>query len=389
MIAMPSRRMSSRLRNKVAVVSDGCFKLVCGREARIGLLSVVLGLCLALSMSKLFGPKLSRELHGARRTPPVLTPRVPAEHVQQQRKPQSSSLSLADHVKWKCQTLKKWSPGYSSFNTGLYENILVNDKHKVLYCPVPKVACSNWKRVMLALSGDVSGVSDPLSVSLHDVHFKYQSKLRTLGAHYTKGQTLLRFRKYFKFMVVRHPLERLVSAWRDKFRRTDSPDAIALRKRYVEIVLRKMRYKNRWLSADLLAKLVKQDGWKPTVTFSEFLQLVLDPDADDVHWQSYDDLCHPCHVRYDFISNYDSLEADASYVLGRVHARHIQFPKRDRSAAYRKPSTDLRYVKRHFAHVPASVLERIHEKYRTDFELFNFSLPPFLKKKISNTRKHR
>ena len=33
----------------------------------------------------------------------------------------------------------------------LLGHLIVNDKYKVIYCYIPKVACSQWKRVFLAL----------------------------------------------------------------------------------------------------------------------------------------------------------------------------------------------------------------------------------------------
>ncbi|XP_011806242.1 PREDICTED: carbohydrate sulfotransferase 13, partial [Colobus angolensis palliatus] len=40
-------------------------------------------------------------------------------------------------------------------------HVLVDDAHGLLYCYVPKVACTNWKRVLLALSGQTRGDPRP------------------------------------------------------------------------------------------------------------------------------------------------------------------------------------------------------------------------------------
>ncbi|KYO28346.1 carbohydrate sulfotransferase 14 [Alligator mississippiensis] len=42
------------------------------------------------------------------------------------------------------------------------KHILVSDKYRFLYCYVPKVACSNWKRILKVLDG-----------ALESVHVKY------------------------------------------------------------------------------------------------------------------------------------------------------------------------------------------------------------------------
>ncbi|EFB23448.1 hypothetical protein PANDA_012234, partial [Ailuropoda melanoleuca] len=47
-------------------------------------------------------------------------------------------------------------------------HVLVDDAHGLLYCYVPKVACTNWKRVLLALSGHARG--DPHAIPAHEAH---------------------------------------------------------------------------------------------------------------------------------------------------------------------------------------------------------------------------
>ena len=49
-----------------------------------------------------------------------------------------------------------------------YAPIIVNDEYKVIFCYIPKVACSQWKRVFLALDNrtDVDDVHN-------DKHYKF------------------------------------------------------------------------------------------------------------------------------------------------------------------------------------------------------------------------
>ncbi|KAK3755476.1 hypothetical protein QZH41_005970, partial [Actinostola sp. cb2023] len=87
------------------------------------------------------------------------------------------------------------------------DHILVNDEHGVLYCYVPKVACSNWKRVMAVLDGKANS-TDEIGQVPHST-FKRLSR-------YPPAEIQYRLENYYKFMFAREPLQRVVSAYKDK-----------------------------------------------------------------------------------------------------------------------------------------------------------------------------
>ena len=84
--------------------------------------------------------------------------------------------------------------------------VIVNDEYKVIFCYIPKVACSQWKLVFLALDNrtDVDNVHD-------NKHYKF------LFNDYSDEDIKVRLKSYFKFLFVREPLERLLSAYNNKF----------------------------------------------------------------------------------------------------------------------------------------------------------------------------
>ena len=98
-----------------------------------------------------------------------------------------------------------------------YTNVAVDDKHKLLYCYVPKVGCTSWK-VKLSLMSDKAGGAvlntHPSPVDTRGGLAKYSIKMLST---YTPEQIKFRLENYFKFIFVRHPMERLVSSYRSKF----------------------------------------------------------------------------------------------------------------------------------------------------------------------------
>ena len=45
------------------------------------------------------------------------------------------------------------------------------------------------------------------------------------------------------------------------------------------------------------------------------------------HWETYDKLCHPCGIHYDFIGRFENLETEARYVLEISRLiKNVSFP---------------------------------------------------------------
>ena len=104
-----------------------------------------------------------------------------------------------------------------------WDDFLVDDRLRYIYCKVEKVACTTWKRTLLWLTGNFTSqqAANLDFFRVHNKQFLY-SYLRPLSA-YTSQEIRDRLDSYFKFMFVRDPLERLVSAFRDKMFSDDEP----------------------------------------------------------------------------------------------------------------------------------------------------------------------
>nr|XP_056720157.1 carbohydrate sulfotransferase 14 [Euleptes europaea] len=228
------------------------------------------------------------------------------------------------------------------------KHILVSDKHRFLYCYVPKVACSNWKRILKVLDGVLENVDVKLKMD-HKRDLVFLSDLKPEEIRY-------RLKHYFKFIFVRDPMERLLSAYRNKFGEIKDYQL----KYGVEIVKRYRKNPGKTTGDD--------------VTFSEFLRYLLDEDVEKMneHWMPIYNLCQPCAVRYDFIGSYERLNEDASYVLERVQApSFIRFPERQSWYNPVTPQT-LHY---YLCNTPRGLIKELLPKYILDFSLFAYPLP--------------
>jgi hypothetical protein len=99
-----------------------------------------------------------------------------------------------------------------------WSDLYVDDKKRYVYCKVEKVACTSWKRVLMTITGKMGSNKSPEKLNFNFVHVRADEYIRELSSYKPK-EIEFRLKNYYKFMFVREPLERLVSAYRDKMKR--------------------------------------------------------------------------------------------------------------------------------------------------------------------------
>ncbi|KAF4077807.1 hypothetical protein AMELA_G00192320 [Ameiurus melas] len=242
-------------------------------------------------------------------------------------------------------------------------HLLVDDRHGLLYCYVPKVACTNWKRTMMVLTGD-GRYRDPLAIPANEAHAP--GRLRSLS-EYSTAEINRRLRTYLKFIFVRDPFERLVSAYRNKFTRSYNT---AFHKRYGTKIVRRHR-------ANPQPEALEKGS---DVSFEEFVYYLVDPRTQreepfNEHWERAHTLCHPCLIHYDVVGKYESLAQDSRYVLKLAGAEaEVEFP-----ASSKSTRTTESMAAKFFNNISPFYQKKLYNLYRMDFLLFNYSTPTYLK----------
>lgn len=257
------------------------------------------------------------------------------------------------------------------------DHLIVDDTHQIIYCYVPKVACTNWKRVMVVLSQSLVSPSsgkpytEPQDVpadmvhnsSIHLTFAKFWRHYGSLSRHLMA----LKLQHYTKFLFVRDPFVRLISAYRNKFERANED----FYRQFGSVMLR--RYSNTTGNVPETAADAFAAGVRPT--FQQFITYLLDADTEkeaafNEHWRQVYRLCHPCQVQYDFVGHLETLEADSEQLLRILGVdQWIHFPTgaRNRTAAS--------WERDWFAHIPMAMREELYKLYRPDFELFGYPKP--------------
>ena len=182
------------------------------------------------------------------------------------------------------------------------KHYLLDDKHHLVYCFVPKNACSFWKRVFSILDGKHKGsaVFNLSSVAIHT-----SRAFDRLGGDRSFIELYHFLQSSKKIMFVRDPYERLFSGYIDKL---FSP--CSMTREEVKVIR-------------LFRENETNTACQPGVSFTEFLQYVTNQRSVGVnpHFGRQYPACLPCHVDYDYIGKLETFQQDAEYIL--KEAAHI------------------------------------------------------------------
>jgi len=174
----------------------------------------------------------------------------------------------------------------------------VDERHRIVYVETPKVACTSIKFLLRGLDE-----YKPLrflsyshaSTAPQRIHDRNQMPLPPISAFSrARQQSILNDPGWFRFCVVRHPYDRVFSAWRDKIF-------------FVEPGYEKYQ----------------SDKTKKYVEFTDFVTKVLaeDPYHCDVHWRLQVSLLLPDFINYTRIyeiSDVSSIPADLQAHLATI-----------------------------------------------------------------------
>ncbi len=236
----------------------------------------------------------------------------------------------------------------------LYWPLLTDDKHRVIYCVIPKAGCTSFK-TMMANQTQRLRVETRLDVN-------NDRMLDSIGLHYLSEyppeMIKHRLQNYTKVMLVRHPFDRLMSAYKDKF---------------VDKQMFSEMYQ-RFITDTLGQDAVMQNG-QVRISLEQFLKLVscgYHEGFRNHHWESYMDLCLPCHVHYDYILKIETLESDSQEALPlflnegqtSVTLPHLN----DRRPFVEKFDS----VSKAFGEVDPVMIQDLMRIYKADFGLFGY-----------------
>ncbi|XP_039259764.2 carbohydrate sulfotransferase 9-like [Styela clava] len=233
--------------------------------------------------------------------------------------------------------------------------LFFSDKYKLIACQIPKVGCTNFKKVLLVAEGLVNN-TNPKELSGHVTHdiANRVLQLKNLG---DVTEIKRRLNNYYKVVMVRDPLHRVLSAYRNKF---EAPD-----NKYYSKIAREIHL---FLSKSNFLK--EKSSYKLSfVEFVKYLNSGDDTYIDDPHWDHYYKLCSPCAIKYNFIAKLETVDDDMNYVMQTVGIQNITYPQ---NYPVSQRTTDEK-VSKYFKGL-SNITKNLISRYKNDYELFGYSL---------------
>lgn len=112
-------------------------------------------------------------------------------------------LSTQDSMRWLTDRSSHFSPS-------------VDEKHKLVLCTIAKSACTAWRKFARRLAGQENwDTADERYTHNYGGKSSGLTYLNQLGEQ--AASALMKREDYFKLVVVRNPVTRILSAWKDKY----------------------------------------------------------------------------------------------------------------------------------------------------------------------------
>ena len=231
------------------------------------------------------------------------------------------------------------------------------------------------------------------SLSFQQAHDLLTAKTESYSKSINHGIPL------FRILHVRHPFQRIYSAWSDKFVSCrENTVTQTFYKQFWQYEKSILRFDDKNYSEQEISLIFKRQN-NVTIPFRDFVKWLIDNDSNykaNPHWRPMYQLTSPCLVEYDFISHLETIEADFEFVLEKLGISGMfEFPHGNEKASEKRPSVrnkrntmsleQGRYDKilktaRLYKKMDLTkeMIYKLYDLYKLDFELFGYDFEYFI-----------
>lgn len=284
----------------------------------------------------------------------------------------------------KCEESRNIQTDWSGFHPAMFYPLTTLS---FVWCPVYKAASSHWMGHFLHLANK----SEAEMSELRDRHPNAPAAQgREVAPRLTHSQLrdLTKVDGFRGLLIVRHPFDRLVSAFRDKLERCHRPDCkldndwyyqtygkeMVARQREGAIVRFGQEYFNKRNNFGAVEAHTTHGRVAELPSWWEFVQYLLSfPSTDryDEHWRPVSLHCSPCNFPFTHIIHFESLQAEERLFLKEFGKKETgNLSRRENAAGSQLSSEDL--VSKYFSLLDDDDIYGLYKIYKEDFHLFGY-----------------
>lgn len=173
---------------------------------------------------------------------------------------------------------------------------------------------------------------------------------------------------YYKFVIIRHPLERLVSGFRNKIEPPFNDMSVQF-PNYIKLTILQ-----RYRTAEFEKWMDSKTKHNLSVTFKEFVLYYVNSDLTKInpHLKPVIHTCHPCRVRYNFYGNFRTYSQDALMAMQRLNIDSKYYRNKSLHSSSQQTSS---YLGQYYDQLSDALKVRLYSKLRQELKFYYMLYP--------------
>ena len=170
-------------------------------------------------------------------------------------------------------------------------------------------------------------------------------------------------------MTVRHPFERILSAYRDKFVYNNMKGEELFYNEYGKNIITSYRKET-----------PENSLYLQVPTFKEFVRYLIDVNFTeyDNHWMPYFVFCTPCHVHYSYIAKTETINDDSLYIKQVLQSLGMTISEQEEEeATMNRLNKAHELTEEDYSNIPKSMIQSLYKKYEIDFLMFGYEMESY------------
>jgi len=303
-----------------------------------------------------------------------------------------SSSSITDQASFQSLLLSRTTlldhhcRGRSSRGVVRSSYLYVLESRSLVWCPVYKAASTNWMHNLLHLAGKKEEEIEKI-IKDHPGQPNDQGRVVAPIKSLSTVEKISRQENARLLIIVRHPFDRLVSAFRDKLEQCHGPENCTLNnnwyyKQYGRKIVSTYRkraikkFGNGFFSErnNFGAPLPVNRTWRSSAypSWWEFVQYILDtsPSTYDEHWKPSSLYCSVCSFPYNHILHFETIQAEERLFAEEMGAGDLIHPRWENRNDEGLHKEEI--LGKYFSLLDDQDINALYRIYEDDFKMFGY-----------------